>query len=363
MLWKNEDGESVEEIGRRLRRCVSTLWRLFGEPERERGVGRKASLTEADKDRLVKFTEVMVDEADCCYTVTMAMIHKRFGMSVGVRCLSDALHERGLWFQRLREKPVLTDDDVAQRFAFAKLYRHKTSLWWRRHLQLHMDNHVSKTPLTGKGRRMLATRRVRGVYRTKKTGLKQSHVRPGRKLKQNTNARSVLVAGGVGNGKVLLWKVIEGTWCADEAVSLYKGAVRDCLKTEYPTRRSWAVLEDGDPSGYATKLAVKAKEESKIESFRIPPRSPDLNVMDYWFWAELEGRLRRQERKMDGAKREERDEFIKRMRRTAKSIPADMIERAIGDMAWRVEKLYQAKGKLFEEGGRRRAALRERANV
>ena len=46
LMWKNEDGESVEEIGRRLRRHVSTLWRLLQAPEIERGVGRKPVLTE-----------------------------------------------------------------------------------------------------------------------------------------------------------------------------------------------------------------------------------------------------------------------------------------------------------------------------
>ena len=40
LLWKHEDNVSVEEIGRRLRRDVSTLWRLFKDPEVARGVGR-----------------------------------------------------------------------------------------------------------------------------------------------------------------------------------------------------------------------------------------------------------------------------------------------------------------------------------
>lgn len=58
-LWYKEDKESVEEIARRLHRNTSSIWDLFGqEPGTARaGVGRKASLTEDDKDWLVELTE------------------------------------------------------------------------------------------------------------------------------------------------------------------------------------------------------------------------------------------------------------------------------------------------------------------
>ena len=107
LLWFNEDEESVEEIGRRLRRCVSTLWRLFGNPGAERGFGRKAALSGGDKERLVKLTEDMVDEADCCCTVTMALIAKRFRIQAGIRCLPEALHEGVIWFPTITREAYL----------------------------------------------------------------------------------------------------------------------------------------------------------------------------------------------------------------------------------------------------------------
>ena len=120
LMWKNEDGESVEEIGRRLRRHVSTRWRLLEAPEIDRGVGRKPALIEQDKDRLVALTERMVERADCCYQVTIEMIQLSFHIDVCDRVISDALHERGMWFCRMREKPVPTPDDVIERFDWAK---------------------------------------------------------------------------------------------------------------------------------------------------------------------------------------------------------------------------------------------------
>ena len=114
-----------------------------------------------------------------------------------------------------------------------KTNRHHTAEWWRCHVQLHIDNHAFKVPVTKVARRALAARRVRGCFRVKKKGLKKSHVRPNRSLRTNTGARNVLVAGGVGQGKMLLWHVIEGGWCGEEAVRLYSGPIRRCLMREY----------------------------------------------------------------------------------------------------------------------------------
>ena len=357
-MWLDEDEEAVSEIARRLRRSESTLWRFFGDPEAPRGVGRKPALTEADKDRLLALTERMVEEADCCYQVTYEMIQQRFHVDVGLRVMSNSLHERGVWFCRMREKPVLTNEDVAARWEWAKQHRGRTAQWWCARIQLHIDNHAFKVPVNAVARKALAARRVRGVLRTKKKGLKRAHVRRGRGLRTNTGARNVLVAAGVGQGKMLLWSVIESTWCGDSAAKLYNGALRTALKTAYPTRKRFNVLEDNDPTGYQSGAAVAVKELQKIDTYPIPKRSPDLNVMDYFVWSEIEKRMRQQERDFPEDYRESREEFAKRLRRTAKSIPAKTINKAIGDLAWRVEKLYQAKGALFEEGGRRPTSAR-----
>ena len=89
LLWKHEDEVSVEEIGRRLRRDVTTLWRLFKDPEVAHGVGRKPALTDQDKDRLVHVAEKIVEKADCCYQVTIEMILIGFHVDVCDRVIRD----------------------------------------------------------------------------------------------------------------------------------------------------------------------------------------------------------------------------------------------------------------------------------
>ena len=72
--------------------------------------------------------------------------------------------------------------------------------------------------------------------------------------------------------------------------------------------------------------------------------------MDYYFWAEVEKKLRQQqERRWPDGRRETRQSFIVRLRRVVREWPADEISRAIGDLARRAELLYRAKGGLFDE--------------
>ena len=347
--WYNDDDIAVEEIARRLRRNPSSIWESLGIDETaSRGVGRKAALSEKDKDRLVKLTEKMVKKANVRYMVTQKMIQAEFAPKVCLRVLQDALHERNLWFRKLRRKPLLTDKDVADRYAFAKKFRTKTKAWWQRYIMAHIDNHAVKVPTNGEARNMLAAKRVHGTYRTPGNSLKKEHVKADQKLRLNTGARSVLIAGGVGGGKVLLWHVVNKQWCGKEAVTMYS-VLSAALKRQYPTKRSFRVLEDNDPSGYQTKKAVRAKVAKRIEKFEIPKRSPDLNVMDFFLWSEVERKLREEERSWHKNRKESRNQFISRLLRTAKAIPRSLIVKAIGDLARRTKLLHKAKGGLFDE--------------
>ena len=105
------------------------------------------------------------------------------------------------------------------------------------------------------------------------------------------------------------------------------------------------------------KPAIAAKSQSKLHVLSIPKRSPDVNVLDYLIWSEIEKRLRRQERNMPANKKETREQFVKRLDRTAANLPASVINKAIGNMQTRVQRLLKAKGGLFEEGGRSKRSL------
>jgi len=315
-------------------------------------VGRPKALTSAQVDKLVAALEKLVDEADADFEVTREMVMKRARVKACSRVVADALHKRGYYFRDLREKPILTPEDVKARFAWARKYRHQSAHWWRKTVHIHLDNHMFKVATTARGRKLLAKRRVRGVYRKKGKSLRSGHVKPSAKLKLNTGAKGILKAGGVGGGRVLVWHTIEGRWSGKTAERFYTDVVRPALKHKHPSKKSFCILEDNDPTGNTSGRGIAAKKAQKLSVFKIPVRSPDLNVLDYAVWSEVERRMRLQERSWKPSKTESRDKFAKRLDRTAKRLPAEFINKAIGDMKRRCGLLYAAKGGLFEEGGR-----------
>ena len=62
--------------------------------------------------------------------------------------------------------------------------------------------------------------------------------------------------------------------------------------------------------------------------------------------------MRKQEIKFPKNKRENRQEFLSRLRQTATRLSRRTINKAIGDMRRRCQRLYAARGGHFEEGGR-----------
>ena len=101
---------------------------------------------------------------------------------------------------------------------------------------------------------------------------------------------------------------------------------------------------------------MAAKGKAKLSTFDLPKRSPDLNPCDYGLWREVDRRMRKQEKKFAKGKTESREEHVERLARTAKNLSPDFLTRLVGDMKRRLQRCYDAKGGLFEEGGKPTAA-------
>ena len=299
----------------------------------------------------------MVDEADACKEITVAMVKRRCRFKCCDKILLNALHKRGYWFRGLRKKMILTPDDVKERYAWSKKYKGKTREWWKKKVHIHLDNHHFKAATTCGGRRLMAKRRVRGVYRRKQKSLRSGHVKPDPKLRLNTGTKGFLKICGIGGGKVLVLSTIKGAWSGDQAAHYYTKVIKPALQKRYPNRRRFTILEDNDPTGNVSKKGVAAKARCNLDVLKIPKRSPDLNVCDYALWSEVEKRLRLQERKMPAGKKETREQFERRLDRTLRSLPQAFIDNSIGNLQERCQKLYDAEGGLFEEGGRSKRPL------
>ena len=130
----------------------------------------------------------------------------------------------------------------------------------------------------------------------------------------------------------------------------YACPLKGALSRNYPNKRTHTVLEDNDPTGYKSGAGVAAKQANKLKVFEIPRRSPDLNPLDYSIWAEVNRRMRQQE--VNWAKKKEtREQYVARLKNTAQGLERAYVDKVIGNMAVRCERLYQAKGGYFLEGG------------
>ena len=62
--------------------------------------------------------------------------------------------------------------------------------------------------------------------------------------------------------------------------------------------------------------------------------------------------MRNQEKKFPQNKKETRAEYLARLARTAKAIPAKNLTKLVENMKVRCDRCYKAKGGFFEEGGK-----------
>ena len=159
-----------------------------------------------------------------------------------------------------------------------------------------------------------------------------------------------MIIAGVCNGRVRMWHdVPRGRWSGEAAANMYAGPLKRALAEAWPAKRTWRVLEDNDPTGFKSGKGNRAKESAHIDVFEIPRRSPDLNVLDYALWHTINLRMREQERAWPAEKRESKDEYMKRLRRTALSLPTALVKKCVGGMRRRCRLTFAKNGGLFAE--------------
>ena len=199
---------------------------------------------------------------------------------------------------------------------------------------------------TGDARAHAARRRVRGAYRAPGGPPKAWLVR--QKKTEKYPAPGVQVTAAVIKGKIRMWHYVDGPWCAQNAADMYEGPLLASLKKAYPGKRHFVVLEDNDPAGYKSRKGLQAKAAANITTLDLPRRSPDLNVLDYTLWAEINKRMRAQEETFRASKKESKAAYMERLRRTAIMLPKSVVTTAVKAMSARTKKVAEAKGGLIE---------------
>lgn len=82
----------------------------------------------------------------------------------------------------------------------------------------------------------------------------------------------------------------KGNWDGPAAKHMYEHALAKSLKRNYGDLQQYRIVEDGDPTGYQSLQGREGKRDAKIRSWKLPPRSPEWNPLDYSIWDTIENK-------------------------------------------------------------------------
>ena len=342
----HKKGQTPHKIATTLDRDPKTVRGKLGISKKHvMKVGRPC-MPEKDYKKCLDALRRLQKKANGLEEVTAAMVRKAARVSWTEKVIRNAFAKHGLPFRKLREKPLLTPEDIKSRKRFAEKHSTRSAESWVTNPHAVIDNKKYRAYLDFKGRCYAARRSVRGAYRTGGQALEPHLVKPKAALKHTS--KGVMITGGVVKGRIRFWHVTEGRWTGAKAVEMY-GELAKCLKKAYPDHRGpWKVLEDNDPTGYKSNAAHAKKAALHMKVLELPPRSPDLNVLDYSLWTNITKRLRGQEKKFAKNKKESLEAFTARLRHTALNTPPTEVKKAVRGMRRRLLKIKDEKGGLIE---------------
>ena len=270
------------------------------------------------------------------------------GAGMSRRTCQRVIRDAGLKWRRLKERPVLTEADRAERLAFAGRLKGRRSAWWDRCVAL--DGKWFRLALSARHRDSAARQAVRGRYRTNcaVASLQSHRVKRAPKMKARLGGALGVMGAVCGPQRKVFFHVIPAArWNGEAAVDFYS-KLADFLKKAYPRwgSRKWILVEDNDPGGLATRKARMAKKSLRMQSIGLPKRSPDLSPLDYAVWAAVQSEMREQGSSM--RKTETKKSFALRLERTMKGLDPEFLKKVMRGMRRRLRDCFAAKGGLFE---------------
>ena len=346
-------GMGVNTIGRILNRSPDAVLKNTAKKKKTTNpVGRPESIDPKLYSKMETKYEDLLKKAKSKKEVPVKRLKTVMKLECSERTILNAFHDHGIYFRPLYEKPDLDKSCKSKRMTFGCKNKHRSEKQWSKWPKAVIDNKVFAVYLNGKMRDYAARRRVRGVLRGRKRKYHVGNTRSAKTMKTNTGQRSAMVTCAIGNGRVMMWHVTDGPWNARAAATMYGGPLKRALKRNYPSvKGTYRVIEDNCPV-YNSKAAKVAKKAAKMNIVSLPPRSPDLNPLDFSLWAEVNRRMRAQEAKWHPRKKESRVQYLARLKRTAMSLPSSYIKKIMGpEMKKRITKLVKAGGGHFPEGG------------
>ena len=114
--------------------------------------GRPAAITPTMYKRLSSALNMLQRQANGTKEVTVAMVKTKAGCSACTKTIRKAFHAHGIRFRRLREKPILTKDDIKDRLRFGLRHELRSKARWAFYPHAIIDNKNFPLYLNAAGR-------------------------------------------------------------------------------------------------------------------------------------------------------------------------------------------------------------------
>jgi hypothetical protein len=239
-----------------------------------------------------------------------------------------------------RLKPMRGEADEVDRKRVCDKLRKLPLRFWVDDVDAYIDCKDWPIPRSARGKKYLNMARVRGHLRTKGEGLGAGFTKPDKKKHRvNTGGNAKLCAAIIGS-RVRVWHYLQKGWGGQAAKDMYEKVLAPALQRHRGEKRKYILLEDNDPSGFKSKVAMDAKKGLKIHPIEFPTYSPDLNPLDFSLWQEVEDRMSRQKT----PSKESADAFKARLRKTAMTIPPPVIRKMVASIKPRAQSIYDHNG-------------------
>ena len=244
--------------------------------------------------------------------------------------------------RRPREKPMRDAKVKRERAKKSRKMAKKPYRFYTDDLDAIIDNKKFEIPSTVRGKKYKKMRAVRFHLRTPSEGIKQGFTKPSAKKNRVNLGGYVSVCAGIINNRIKIWHYLptDRNWSAEVAEELYNGPIIAALRRNRGQKRKYRIIEDNDPTGYKSNLAIATKAELKIVPEDWPRYSPDLNPLDFFIWNEVEVRMS----KTRAPTSETLEHYKARLRRCAMAIPARVIKKAVASIRDRAAAIAKENG-------------------
>jgi hypothetical protein len=129
-------------------------------------------------------------------------------------------------------------------------------------------------------------------------------------------------------------------WNGEVAKNMYVDQLMPALKRTHGELASYRIVEDGDPTGYQSAKGKEGKRAAKIRSWRLPPRTPEWNPLDYSIWDDIEVKALNL-----AGKKETKASYAKIVKKVAKGLSVAYVKKTCAQMKKRIKKTLDAGGR------------------